>query len=482
MGFYGKGTVTELIPGKKYRLAFSAGKDPITGKYCRVRETFMGTKRQAELRIELIRREREFAIELRDAGFPEQVVEHYGLTVAQACKNGMSVKEVCAEIERRREAERKVTFAEWCEQYLRNREGMGKVRKATLRQDRTQAKHLIAGLGSMPLNEIQPAVIEGFYVSQREAGMGDTTLLACHKLLKRVMKDAKKNHRIPYNPLDDVDAPKLPKPERNALSEGEARRLASIASSGTLTANKTCVFLGLSLGARLGEVLGLTWEHAVLDADRPFIHIVQQYTRFREISPLKTDKNDNPVGRIVPIDALTVAVLERWKAEQRMQLNALGIEQGKSTPIVSNTLGGWMEHSNFERWWRGFCIDNGFGFWADDAGRRIVPLRIGDDPEPYEGCVIEWRDAEGWHCDASGKRYSRSYKRPKLRRHYSGLRFHELRHTHFTMRLADGMDIPTAQALGGWSNPRILMSVYAHPVNDKIWKSAGFMNKLCAVN
>ena len=97
-----------------------------------------------------------------------------------------------------------------------------------------------------------------------------------------------------------------------------------------------------------------------------------------------------------------------------------------------------------------------------------------------ESTIIEWRDAEGWHCDENGRRYSRTYKRPVIKRHYEGLNYHELRHTHFTMRLASGMDIPTAQALGGWSTPAMLMNVYAHPVNENIWNAAGFMDKLSA--
>ena len=56
-----------------------------------------------------------------------------------------------------------------------------------------------------------------------------------------------------------------------------------------------------------------------------------------------------------------------------------------------------------------------------------------------------------------------------------------LRHTHFTMRLASGMDIPTAQALGGWSTPTMLMNVYAHPVSENIWNAAGFMDGLSEI-
>jgi len=49
------------------------------------------------------------------------------------------------------------------------------------------------------------------------------------------------------------------------------------------------------------------------------------------------------------------------------------------------------------------------------------------------------------------------------------------------MRLASGMDIPTAQALGGWSTPTMLMNVYAHPVSENIWNAAGFMDGLSEI-
>ena len=160
------------------------------------------------------------------------------------------------------------------------------------------------------------------------------------------------------------------------------------------------------------------------------------------------------------------------------QLNAIGIEQGSDTPVITNKLGSFTDHSRFGKWWRDFCVENRFGCWTDGEGREIVTLMLGDDAAPYSECVIEWRDSQGWPCDSSGKRYSRSYKRPKISRHYEGLRFHELRHTHFTTRLADGMDIPTAQALGGWSSPDVLLNVYAHPVSERIWSSAEFMDRL----
>lgn len=442
---YGKGTITEIVKGKKYRIALSAGKDPITGKYQRVQETFLGTKRQAELRIEEIRRELE------------------------------SGKAINAD---------KVTFAEWLEQYLSNRESLGKHRPNTLKRDRVLSKHLLRGLGAARVVDITPVMVNDFYASMRDSGVGDTTIKQCHRLLKTVMKQAVNNDLIARNPIDRAETPKNPKPNRQSLSVEDANRLSTLCTSGAPTANKTAVYIALATGARLGEIMGLTWAHIVLDdGQRPFVHFVQQFTGASEIAPLKTDKDDNPTGRIVPLDASTVAVLLTWKSAQREQLlNGLGIEQGNDTPVITNQLGTFTNHSRFQRWWRSFCVENGFGKLVTADGKAIKELVIGEDATLYPDSdfVIMWRDSDGWPCDESGKRYSRSYPRSKIKTHYDGLHFHALRHTHFSLRLASGMDTITAQYLGGWSSPAMLMNVYAHPVAENIWQSAGFMDKLTA--
>lgn len=485
---YGKGTLTEIERGKKYKIKFSGGKDPLTGRvytsenripadaraldengkpirpfvtygkataeqkakfdrwqtpvrYYQIKETFLGTKRQAELRIEEIRRE----------------------------LNGEKAPNADS-----------VVFCDWCEQYLSLRESRGKYRPSTLRLDRSRSRHLLNGLGTMRVVDITPAVVDSLYTSLRKSGLGDTALYQCHKLLKRVMKYAVDNNLIIRNPVDRAEAPRRPKPKRRALSTEEAIRLMSVASSGKPTANKVCVYLGLSLGARLGEILGLTWGHVILDGPKPFVHIIQQHTPDNKRTPLKTDKDESPQGRIVPLDAATVSALRLWKSEQRILLNDLGVEQGTGTPIVTSALGRWQGHSKFQKWWRDFCVQNGFGRWRSDDGRVVVDLIVGDESSLYSDAIVEWRDADGWPCDEKGRRYSRSYKRPEVNRHYDGLNYHELRHTHFTMRLAEGMDLPTAQALGGWSSPEMLLSVYAHPVAENIWESAGFMDNLVA--
>lgn len=439
---YGRGSIEEIEKGRKYRLQQPLGKDPQTGRYIRHRETFKGTRRQAEMRLEQIRREFEQG------------------------------KALNAD---------KITLGEWLEQHLAQREDMGKCRPSTLKRDRVLSKHIMRGLGSVLVVDLTPVMIEGFYASMRNDGVGDTTICQVHRLLKTVLKRAVNNDLILRNPAARVEPPKKPKPNRQSLEIEDANRLSALCASDKPTANKTAAFIALATGARLGEILGLTWGHACIDGDRPFVHFVQQFTSAGEIAPLKTDKDDEPnPGRIVPLDASTVAVLIAWKSTQREQLNALGIEQCASTPIITNQNGTFTNHSRFERWWRSFCVDNGFGRMVTTDGHEILTLEIGDDAALYPDAVIQWKDSDGWPCDENGKRYSRSYKRPEIKTRYVGLRFHSLRHTHFSLRLASGMDTITAQYLGGWSSPAMLLGVYAHPVAQNIWSSAGFMDKLIA--
>ena len=56
--------------------------------------------------------------------------------------------------------------------------------------------------------------------------------------------------------------------------------------------------------------------------------------------------------------------------------------------------------------------------------------------------------------------------------------FHELRHTHFTLRLDNGTSIPVAMALGGWKSSRMLYETYIHATPEKIWDEEDFMDSV----
>lgn len=123
---YGKGTIVELIAGKKYKITFSYGKDPDTGAYRRHVERFLGTKRQAELRVEELRVRYERIDELRKLGLDFEELESYGLDVDIIISMGMSDREVVQNLaQRKEERAHSITFGDYIEQYMRARETMG---------------------------------------------------------------------------------------------------------------------------------------------------------------------------------------------------------------------------------------------------------------------------------------------------------------------------------------------------------------------
>ena len=488
------GKVKEIGP-KLYAIEASGGTNPITGERIRARERFHGTKTQANERLQALKNELKLTRELLEVGVTADDLNECGLSVGYLVQDGTmnaaTVKTMVdayrAEQARIRELESKrVTFADFFESYLAGREKMGDVRASTISKYRSASKHLLEHIGEANLADVDAEAVERMYADLRASGIGDETLLTCHSLMTMVMRQAYKFDRIDRNPMDKVERPKrTTDTKRGMLQPDDAKRLEVAVITGAPSGYTMAVYIALATGARLGEVLGLQWRNVREDHGRPYLDLVKQHTRKGELDDLKTDKHGQRKGRIVPIDRTTLQALGEWKRAQRAQIGELGIEQGMDTPIITNTVGKWVTHSDFERWFREFCVRNGFGWYTTDDGRKIVVLQPGDEMAmlySQDEYFILWRDADGWYTDEDGRRFSRTYPNPNkdLKKHYDGLRFHWIRHTHFSLRKAAGMDSETIQALGGWKDSRMMDRVYGHVVNENLWASAGFMDALSA--
>lgn len=237
------------------------------------------------------------------------------------------------------------------------------------------------------------------------------------------------------NPVDRVKAPRCETPDRRSLSTEEARTLLAKIDEAegeayrrrigieerqgkrgdtsrrsylrglSAVGNVVAARIGLATGMRRGEVIALQWKH--VDLQGGTIHVEQSITSYWEVKDPKSDAGK----RDVSIDAKTVAHLARWKAFQAEEMALLGLRQSDDTPVCCSDKAEYLRLTNFSRWWRAFCADNGFG----------------------------------------------------------GLKFHELRHTQATQLIANGVDIKTVQNRLGHASPTLTMSFYAHvlPENDQ---------------
>ena len=233
----GDGSIIQRSRGV-WEVQLSLGRDPATGKYRRVSRTVRGSKADARRVRDQLRGEHESGLRL-DA---EQM-----------------------------------DLAAYLDDWIGNREASGELAHATIENYRRYTKTWIDPfLGKSLLRDIRPYAVESWHREARKAGATPRTLQAAHKVLKQALRDAMRNELILSNPCDAVKTPKAEAKKRGYLEVGELRRMLAALDAEGESAFSIAVRLGISTGARRGEVLGLTWEH--VDFKGKTISIVRSTT------------------------------------------------------------------------------------------------------------------------------------------------------------------------------------------------------------
>lgn len=114
-----------------------------------------------------------------------------------------------------------------------------------------------------------------------------------------------------------------------------------------------------------------------------------------------------------------------------------------------------MNHMISIMWFINFCARNGFGMFVDDKNNPIPPQQYNENGMPV---------------DENGIPYSRSNKKKRIKKHYRGLKFHELRHTQATLLITNGVNPKTVQNRLGHASITMTLDLYAHASseNDKV--------------
>lgn len=146
--------------------------------------------------------------------------------------------------------------------------------------------------------------------------------------------------------------------------------------------------------------------------------------------------------------------LDHWKSAQREQLGRYGLNQDENTPIVNGikvvttddgkraaTVN--VDGHNFDRWFRDFCVDNGFGSYENVTGTFT----------------------------RNGKKHIRGTG-------YTGLVPHALRHTVATLLIGEGTDVKTVQARLGHASPNTTLAIYSHAIEANDRKAADAFGEL----
>jgi len=276
-------------------------------------------------------------------------------------------------------------------------------------------RRLVPHLGHVRLQELRPDHIARCYEALRSPGankrgkkggrLSEQSIQHAHRCLRGALAYAVKQELIARNPADGVDKPRGKSDSDRATTmqvweAAELRRfLAATADHRFFALWHLAAFTGM----RRGELLGLKWDAVDLEAGTARVVRSRTSVGYEMVEgPPKTAAG----RRVIDLDAATVAVLRRWRAQQAQERLAWG-EAWTNTGLV-------------------FTREDGTAPHADHVARA------------YEVAV---RDAAA---------------RP--------IRFHDLRHTHATLLLKAGVPVKVVAERLGHSSPALTMTVYQHVI------------------
>lgn len=272
-------------------------------------------------------------------------------------------------------------------------------------------------LGNLMLAKIEAGDIQAIYKSLAESGLSRSSVNYVHTLLKSVFKLALRRRKVPFNPMDGVDAPG----GRRAEEEQKEGRAARVMTPGQvaqfLAAAGESRFgvlftMAFHTGCRPGELLGLKWADLDMAAQtlkiRQAINWRKGEKKGEQEWYLDTPKTAH--GRRVL--RLTDGLVEVMAAHRKSQLEDR-MKAGRA----------WNDHDFI---------------FADEIG------------EPYSQARLRY------YC-------KQILKAAGLPEHFNP---YSARHTSATLLMESGINAKTVSERLGHSDVLITLKTYTHPTAD----------------
>lgn len=259
--------------------------------------------------------------------------------------------------------------------------------------------HVAAELGKVPLKSLKPEHLQKYYTGRLDAGLSTTTVRHHAMLLHRVLEHALRWQLLARNPADAVTPPAVRHTEMHTLDEAQADKALTEAMN---TPYYALFSLALYTGMRRSELLALRWQDIDL--------IMAEISVSRAMHRLLTGE----------------FVFRGTKTAKSSRTVALSPD---ACLVMRHHLDNEMA----------LCGRLGVSF----ANDRLVFCKWDGTP------LIPYTVSQAW------RRLTRGLG-------IQDVRFHDLRHTHATLMLKQGIHPKIVQERLGHSSIAITLDTYSH--------------------
>ena len=173
-------------------------------------------------------------------------------------------RSLLADIESGRiELDGSVTVADWCETWLAGAARLTCKERTVAGYKYVLDRYVLPHVGRYQLRQLHVGHIGTMQTSLLDAGLSVGTVRAARRVLSSALSHAVTSRQIPHNPVKDIRTPRHPdgqKPMLEPFTEEQARQLLAVCRDHPDTTVAAFVTIGLMLGMRRGEILGLRLE------------------------------------------------------------------------------------------------------------------------------------------------------------------------------------------------------------------------------
>ncbi len=209
--------------------------------------------------------------------------------------------------------------------------------------------HIEGGLGAIPLATLDRDDIERWIEALAAGGkLSKRSVQICRTVLRAALAEAVDEGLIPRSPAVRVGLPRtVAKPVKEkdtvAWTEQQVDRFLAV----TAEHRWAIAFrLGVLYGLRRSEVLALRWDD--LDTDKQTLRIDESLVATNEGAAWGNAKNERS-RRTIPIDADTMRVFARRRAEQAAERLAAGTEWEDNDLIIATRTGRLVLPRSYDR-------------------------------------------------------------------------------------------------------------------------------------